>query len=105
MVQAVLLFGSETWCMLTAALKSLERFHLWAVYRMTRVNKPRQGPNQMWKYPESAATLEEVGLYRIAHYVEVRRQTIARFIVNRPIFDYCVGGERKRGTSLHQWWW
>ena len=104
-VQAVLLFGSETWCMSTVALKSLEGFHLQAAYRMAYVNKPRQGPNQTWKYPESAATLEEVRLYPIAYYVQVRGQTITCFIVNRPIFVYCTGGERKRGTSPHQWWW
>ena len=57
-------------------------------FGMARVNKPRQGPNQTWKYPESAATLEDVGLYPIAHCVEVRRKTIARFIVNCPIFDF-----------------
>ena len=44
-MQAVLLFGSETWCMSTLALKSLEGFHLRAVYRMVQVNKPLQGPN------------------------------------------------------------
>ena len=41
----------------------------------------------------------------IAHHVEGRRHPIACFIVNRPIFDYCMRGERKRKTSPHQWWW
>jgi len=72
---------------------------------MIRINKPHWGPNRTWKYPETAAVLNEVGLYHINHYVEVRRQTIASFIINRPIFDYCMGGERKRGTGPHQWWW
>ena len=49
--------------------------------------------------------MEEVGLHPIAHYVDVRRQTIAKFIVHRPIFDSCVEGRRKRGTCPHQWWW
>ena len=48
--------------------------------------------------------MEEVGLYPAAHYVDVRRQTITRFIVNRPIYGFCEGSERQRGTSLRQWW-
>ena len=49
--------------------------------------------------------MEEVALHPIAYYVEVRRQTIAKFIVSRPIFDYCREGRRNRGSSPHQWWW
>ena len=36
---------------------------------------------------------------------EVRRQTIAAYIVDRPIFNLCVGEERRRGTSPRLWWW
>jgi hypothetical protein len=49
--------------------------------------------------------MEEVGIYPAAHYVEVQRQTIARFIVNQPIYGLCEGSERRRGTSPRQWWW
>ena len=37
--------------------------------------------------------------------MEVRRQTIASYIVNWPIFDCCVNGERRWGTNPHSWWW
>ena len=40
-----------------------------------------------------------------AYPVSEEWQTIANFIVNRPIFDSCVGTERRRGTSPRQWWW
>ena len=33
--------------------------------------------------------MEDAGLFPIPHYVEVRRQTIAAFIVDWPIFGYC----------------
>ena len=97
-VQAVLLFGIETWCLTPAALTSLEGFHLRVVWRMTSVNKPCRQPDQSWLYPETPAVM-------IAHYVEVGRQTIAKYIVNRPIFDCCVNGKRRRGTNPHLWWW
>ncbi|KAL7524098.1 hypothetical protein ACHAXR_001561, partial [Thalassiosira sp. AJA248-18] len=47
-----------------------------------------------WTYPSSAVVLEEVGLRTIRQYIEVRRQTIAAYIVDRPIFGFCRDGER-----------
>ena len=50
--------------------------------------------------------MEEVGLHTLEHYVKVRRETVARFIRERPIFDHCLGEERRRGTShRRQFWW
>ena len=41
-VQAVLLYGSEMWVLSTAALASLEGFHIRAAYRMAVRHKPRR---------------------------------------------------------------
>ena len=49
--------------------------------------------------------MEEVGLHTVEHYIDVRRQTIANFIVNRPIFKFCTEARRKRGTAPRQFWW
>ena len=70
-VQAVLLFGSETWNLTGTWLKKLEGFHLRAAWRMARASKPRRNPDGSWVYPPSVDTLEEVGLKTIAHYVAV----------------------------------
>jgi len=72
---------------------------------MARKHKPCRQPDRSWTYPATPDVLEEVGLHPIAHYVEVRRHTITKFIVNWPIFDCCVGGERRQGTNHHLWWW
>ena len=58
-----------------------------------------------WAYPPSEEVLEELGLHPIVHYIEVRRQTVASFIVNWPIFDFCMDRERRRRTSPRQFWW
>ena len=104
-VQAVLLFGSETWNVTSVALKELEGFHIRAAYRMARENRPRREPDGSWSYPSSGDVLEEVGLHTVEEYIQVRRQTIAAYIVNRPIFEACVDGERRQGSSPRQWWW
>ena len=44
-------------------------------------------------------------LKTIAHYIGMRRQHVASYIVNKPIFCSCVDGVRKRGSSICQFWW
>ena len=39
-VQSVLLYGSKTWVLSTAALARLEGFHLCAAYRMAKKHVP-----------------------------------------------------------------
>jgi hypothetical protein len=104
-VQAVLLFGSESWTLSPVTLRQLEGFHLRAAYRMAIRHKPERGPNGTWKYPATVDVLEEVGLRTAEEYIAVRRQTIAAYVVNRPVFWACVEGERMRGTVPHTWWW
>ena len=44
-------------------------------------------------------------MFTIRKYIEVRRQTIADSIVDRPIFKLCLDQEPVRGTVTHLWWW
>ena len=84
-VQSVLLYGSETWVLSPAALARLEGFHIRAAYRMAKEHVPRRGPNQQWVYPSSEAVLEECGMHTIGHYIDVQRETIAKYVVGRSI--------------------
>ena len=104
-VQAVLLFSSETWNVTPSALRQLEGFHTRCAWRMNTVNVPRKGMNGVWKYPSAAASLKEATLKMVAEYIKIRRDTVAMWVVNRPIYEACVAGQRKRGTSSRQWWW
>jgi hypothetical protein len=56
-------------------------------------------------FPSSKDVLKAVGLNRIDHYIGVCRKTIARFIVDQPLFALCRGGERKRGSTCRTFWW
>ena len=103
-VQLILLFGSETWNLSLVGLKSLEGFHIQAAWRMAGKG-PWKVLDGTWAYPNSAAVLDEVGLKPIAHYIGVQRQHIANYIVNKPIFQSCVEGVRRRGSSVRQLWW
>jgi hypothetical protein len=67
--------------------------------------RPTKLPDGMWTYPNSAAVLDEVGLKTIAHYISVRRQHKASYIVDKPIFQTCMDGVRRRGSGVRQFWW
>ncbi len=103
-VQAVLLFGSEMWKLSPLSLKSLDGFHIRAARRMAGM-QPTKNPDGTWKYPSSKDVLKAVGLKTVDHYIGVRRETIARFIVDRPLFALCRDGGRKRGSTRRTFWW
>jgi hypothetical protein len=103
-VQAVLLYGSETWSLSPSSMKRLEGFHIRAAWRMSG-KRPERNVDGSWTYPPLEEVLEAVGMKSIAHYVDVRCQTIANFIVNQPIHEICAGAVRKRDSPVRPFWW
>jgi hypothetical protein len=67
--------------------------------------QPARNPDGTWTYPSSKDVLKAVGLKTIDEYIGVRRETIARFIVDRPIFALCREGGRRRGSATRTFWW
>ena len=104
-VQSILLYGSETWTLSPAALARLEGFHIHAAYRMAKEHVPRRGPHQQWVYPPSDKVLEECGIHTIEHYIDVRRETIAKYVVDCSIYAECKETDRRRGSVPWRWWW
>ncbi len=41
----------------------------------------------------------------ILHYINVRRATIFRYVVDQQFYKSCRGGEQRRGSPPQQWWW
>ena len=103
-VQAVLLFGSETWKLYPLSLKSLEGFHIWAARRMAG-KMPTRNPDEKWTCPSSRDVLKAVGLRTIGHYIGINWEAIPCFIVDRLLFALCQNGERKRGSVCRTFWW
>ncbi len=80
-VQAMLLYGSETWSLAPSSVKRLEGFHICAVWQMSGM-RPERKVDGSWSYSHSADVLKAAGLQTNAHYLDVRWQTVANFIVN-----------------------
>jgi hypothetical protein len=91
-VQSIMLFGSKTWNLSLVSLKSLEGFHTRFAWRMA-AKRPMKLPDGTWTYPNLAAVHDKVGPKPIAHYIGMRRQHIAGYIVDKPIFQSC--GDRE----------
>ncbi len=79
--------------------KRLEGFHICAAWQMSG-KLPVRKEDGSWMYPHLEDVLKAVGLKPIAHYVAMRQQTVANFIVNQPIYELCAGAVRKRGLPV-----
>ena len=69
LVEAVLLYGSETWTLGPATIRLLEDFQLRASYWVARETRPLHGQDRRWTYPPTAEVLAEVGLLPVEEYI------------------------------------
>ena len=61
-------------------------FHHSVAYRLTG-RQPRRGRDGMWIYPLLEDAMEEAGLQEVETYVSLLQNTVAQFIVTRPVMD------------------
>jgi len=88
-VQAILLYGSESWVLSKTAMARLEGFHIRCAYRMAKEHKPKRGPDRVWIYPRSEDVLKECGMKTMGEYILILQQTVAVYVATRPILDEC----------------
>ena len=103
-VQAVIMFGSETWVRITLLEKTLNSFHHRVVWKMADTG-PKHQQDRTWVCPPFGADLATVGLNEIGVYIALRQNTIAQYITNRPIMDLCLAEEQKPGMQISRRWW
>ncbi len=87
-VQAVLLYGCETWVITPKLLKALEGFHHRMARRISNMMPKRQA-NGDWYYPPIDKALEKAGLWTMKHYAHTRQSRFAQYVATRPILDRC----------------
>ena len=74
-VQAVLLYGSESWCISQKDMNSLERFHKRSVRYITGKHIQKLGDGS-WIYPNHDELFEKCNLKPINEYIKRRRETL-----------------------------
>ena len=96
-VAAVLLYGSESWVLPEAQLRTLEGFHVECARRLTGM-RPRKVRGK-WVYPKSAEVLKKANLKPLRHYIQKRRHTVHGTISARPVLRECKEATRLKGSQ------
>ena len=78
-VQAVLLYGADSWVIKAKEAVALRSFHRRAVRYMTgcHIRKLQDGK---WSYPSHEKLLKECGLLEIDMYIQRRRGTLRKYL-------------------------
>ena len=103
-VQAVLLYGSESWTVSETIIKQFRSFHA-RVARYLCKRHIRQLPDGTWNCPPTAEVLNDAGLESIDEYIRRRRATVREYIRGRPIYEACKRS-RALSTNVNKilWW-
>jgi hypothetical protein len=103
-VQAILLYGCETWTITPAMMKALPGFHHRVARRIAcRCSKLRQDGS--WDYPRIETARSIAGLYTIEHYVAVRQRSFVNKVATCPIFQLCEAVVRRTGSAASKMYW
>ena len=101
--QAILLFGAETWALTHRMEKDLDRFQSRVARRLTG-RQPRRKSYGSSEYPPLAEALREAGMEGIRQSITRRQNTVARYILTRPMLDLCERTTRQPGAQVSRWW-
>ena len=66
---------------------------------------PKYQQDGTWLYTPIGAALAVVGLEEIGVYIALFKNTVAHYIVNRPIMDLCLAAKWKLRMRLSRRWW
>ena len=76
-VQAVLLYGSESWVLSDGFLARLNAFHHRIACNITGLwGRPDPRDPDEWIYPDMEMVLEKAGLHSIETYIQKRKHTV-----------------------------
>ena len=103
-VQAVLIYGPDTWVLTPHIQRVLGGFHHRVSHRLTRqkLQKVRDGG---WFYPPLEYAMAESGLQEVETYVSHHWNIVAKYIATRPIMDLCLVVKWRPGLRVTMWWW
>jgi hypothetical protein len=97
-VQAVLLYGADTWAVSKRAINRLWSFHHRCAQYITR-QYIQKDENDEWICPASAEVLEHTGLKTIDEYITKRKNMLKHYATSRAIYREC---ERLRPLAIFQ---
>ena len=103
-VQAVLLYGSESWVLSLTMEKKLQSFHRRCARYITGQHI-RQNPDESWTCPSSSSVLLKAGLWSIQEYIQRRRSTVMKYAQSKFIYRQCEASIPLASNPNQLVWW
>ena len=103
-VQAVLLYGAESWVLTERTWKAVNSFHNRCA-RYIAGEHIRQRPDGEWILPSTTRILEQCKLQTVEKYIARRKSTVSAFIESRPIYSACLASIPAASNSNQKVWW
>ena len=103
-VQAVLLYSSETWTLTEGLKRQFQSFHS-RVARFLTGKHIRPLEDGSWHCPPTEDVLQEAGLETVEEYILRRRQTVRGFVRHRPMYLHCMLSAAERVSARKTVWW
>jgi hypothetical protein len=87
-VQAILLYGSETWNITNQSITLLNGFHNNVIRQLNNNPIRRAQPtSDIWLYPNVEHAQQITGIQPITHYIQTRKTTLLHWAQNRPYYQ------------------
>ena len=83
-VQAVLLYGAESWKILRREMEALERFQKMAM-RYMKGHHIQKDSRRVWHYPEHGEMMKMCGMKPMSHFIRKRRGTLRLYFQNYKV--------------------
>ena len=104
-VQAVLLFGVETWVLSAPMMQILEGAHV-GLLRQVIVKQEIWRRDGSWRQVMEKVVLQGAGTQPLRTYLDRRQVTFSDWVALRPIFDVCaIETGYEGGGRLQVLWW
>ena len=105
-VQAVLLYGADSWVVKRDDLRKLQSFHSRAIRYMTGTHIQKRTSGE-WEYPDHDKLLKKCRLFPIEEYIKRRRGTLMKFLEDyrgNLLAEAKICGRHCRDVNKIIWW-
>ena len=103
-VQSVLLYGAETWCLTQRQMSLLSSFHNRCARSLTK-RWIRRKEDGTWDCPGMAETFRVSGLVPIQQYISKRKAALLPHARSRAIYRKCLRTSRSPSAAHKVVWW
>ena len=94
LVQYLLLFGSETWVVMSHIFRAMWSLHNRGP-RQISGRMPQRLENLGWDYPLIGEALEDAGLETIGIHINLRHNTVDKYISACTVFNIVVAQDQR----------